>query len=53
MRERPELWLWNYRHWRYRPRGAEREYPAYSHESGKFERALAGRRATVRPRPQK
>ena len=40
VRERPELWLWNYRHWRYRPREADREYPAYSAESGKFERVL-------------
>lgn len=51
VREQPELWLWNYRHWRYRPRNAAREYPAYSAESGKFERALAGQRATLRPRP--
>lgn len=52
VREQPELWLWNYRHWRYRPRGADREYPAYAAESGKFERALAGRRATLRPLPR-
>lgn len=50
IRARPELWLWNYRHWRYRPREAGREYPSYAAQSAKFERALAGRRATPRPR---
>ncbi len=45
IRARPELWLWNYKHWRYRPQDAGREYPAYSQVSRKFERVLAG--ATV------
>jgi KDO2-lipid IV(A) lauroyltransferase len=48
IRAQPQFWLWNYRHWRYRPRGATREYPFYAHESGKFERALAGKRAVRR-----
>jgi len=31
LREHPELWLWNYKHWRYRPEGPEGEgYPFYS-----------------------
>jgi lauroyl/myristoyl acyltransferase len=37
---RPDLWLWPYKHFRYRPRTAAREYPFYANESGKFERLL-------------
>jgi lauroyl/myristoyl acyltransferase len=37
---RPAEWLWPYKHFRYRPRAAERAYPAYAHESGKFEKLL-------------
>lgn len=44
---RPDLWLWNYKHWRYRPRDAAREYPFYSHVAKKFERILAGEQPTV------
>jgi len=40
IRERPELWLWPYKHFRYRPRNAERPYPAYANESPKFEKLL-------------
>ena len=40
LRERPELWLWPYKHFRYRPRGAVRRYPAYANESLKFEKLL-------------
>ena len=44
IRAQPELWLWNYRHWRYRPKSAPAEaYPSYAHVSGKFDRALAGK----------
>ena len=42
IRARPDLWLWNYKHWRYKPASAEREYPFYSHSSKKFERVLSG-----------
>jgi lauroyl/myristoyl acyltransferase len=38
IREEPELWMWVYKHWRYRPKGATRRYPYYAHESGKFEK---------------
>ena len=39
---RPELWLWNYKHWRYRPRAAPPEdYPFYATWSTKFEGVLA------------
>lgn len=42
IRERPECWLWAYKHWRYRPRGEEgRRYPFYANESKKFDKRLA------------
>ena len=41
IRERPELWLWNYRHWRYKPKDATREYPFYAHKAKKFDQAIA------------
>ncbi|HEX8373226.1 MAG TPA: lysophospholipid acyltransferase family protein [Chthoniobacterales bacterium] len=39
IRERPECWLWNYKHWRYQPEGAT-GYPSYSQTSKKFEKLL-------------
>jgi lauroyl/myristoyl acyltransferase len=39
---RPHEYLWAYKHFRYRPRNAQRPYPAYSNESGKFEKLLRG-----------
>jgi Kdo2-lipid IVA lauroyltransferase/acyltransferase len=42
---RPELWLWAYKHFRYRPRDADRAYPAYANESAKFEKLLRGTNA--------
>lgn len=40
IRERPELWLWFYKHWRYRPAKTDRPYPFYANESAKFEKIL-------------
>ena len=40
IRARPEIWLWPYKHFRYRPRHATRPYPAYANESAKFEKLL-------------
>jgi len=40
IREEPELWMWVYKHWRFRPKGATRPYPFYAHESGKFEKLV-------------
>jgi lauroyl/myristoyl acyltransferase len=40
IRRKPELWLWAYKHWRIKPKGAERRYPFYANESGKFEKLL-------------
>ncbi|HZJ13791.1 MAG TPA: hypothetical protein VFD27_02010, partial [Chthoniobacteraceae bacterium] len=42
---RPELWLWAYKHFRYRPDAADRAYPAYANESAKFEKLLRGTNA--------
>lgn len=39
---RPHEYLWAYKHFRYRPKNATRPYPAYSNESGKFEKLLRG-----------
>lgn len=38
--QRPELWMWSYKHWRYRPKDADRPYPFYANTSSKFEREL-------------
>jgi lauroyl/myristoyl acyltransferase len=38
IRARPGHWLWPYKHFRYRPRDAERAYPLYANESAKFEK---------------
>ena len=40
IRARPELWLWPYKHFRFRPRDTARAYPAYANESAKFEKLL-------------
>ena len=40
LRARPELWLWPYKHFRFRPRDAARAYPAYANDSPKFEKLL-------------
>jgi KDO2-lipid IV(A) lauroyltransferase len=40
LKARPDLWLWPYKHFRYKPRGAAQEYPFYSNEGGKFEKLL-------------
>lgn len=40
IREEPELWMWVYKHWRFKPKDTTRKYPYYAHESGKFERLV-------------
>ena len=40
LRARPELWLWPYKHFRFRPHDAPGAYPAYANESAKFEKLL-------------
>jgi Kdo2-lipid IVA lauroyltransferase/acyltransferase len=41
IRQRPEQWLWLYKHWRYRPVEGAGRYPFYANYSEKFERELA------------
>ena len=44
LRAHPELWLWSYKHWRYRPEGKEGEaYPFYANLNGEFQELLAVR----------
>jgi lauroyl/myristoyl acyltransferase len=40
LHKRPDLWLWPYKHFRFKPKDAARPYPSYSHESSKFEKLL-------------
>jgi Kdo2-lipid IVA lauroyltransferase/acyltransferase len=41
IRQHPELWMWMYKHWRYKPADAGSvDYPAYANESWRFERVL-------------
>ncbi len=40
----PELWLWSYKHWRYRPEGAAGEgYPFYANTHEEYQELLAER----------
>jgi KDO2-lipid IV(A) lauroyltransferase len=41
IRERPEYWMWAYKHWRFRPESAERPYPFYANRSSAFEKLLS------------
>ena len=41
MRRNPAPWLWMYKHWRYKPREADRPYPYYAQSWKAFERILA------------
>jgi KDO2-lipid IV(A) lauroyltransferase len=57
IRENKEHWLWMYKHWRYRPEQAERDYPMYANKSSQFDREIAAQtqekepaRKTHRPR---
>lgn len=38
IRAQPANWMWNYRHWRYKPKNAAREYPFYAQENIEFDR---------------
>ena len=40
IRQSPELWLWPYKHFRYKPRQSARPYPFYANNSGRFEKLL-------------
>jgi lauroyl/myristoyl acyltransferase len=41
LQEYPELWLWSYKHWRYRPEGAQGEgYPFYASCDDSYQKLL-------------
>ena len=41
LREHPELWLWSYKHWRYRPEGGDgEEYPFYANTDKAYQELL-------------
>jgi lauroyl/myristoyl acyltransferase len=40
VRRNPAPWLWMYKHWRYKPKHADRPYPFYANEGEGFERLL-------------
>jgi len=43
IRARPELWLWAYKQWRFKPsRGDVSRYPAYANPAKRFDRLIAG-----------
>jgi KDO2-lipid IV(A) lauroyltransferase len=37
IRAHPEYWLWLYKHWRYKPSEATRQYPFYANKSVQFD----------------
>lgn len=39
IRERPDCWLWNYKHWRFQPEGTS-NYPFYANTSEKFQQLV-------------
>ncbi|MDQ3119864.1 MAG: hypothetical protein M3Q89_09910 [Verrucomicrobiota bacterium] len=41
LQRNPAPWLWMYKHWRYRPANAPRNYPGYANESPHFRKLLA------------
>jgi len=49
IRERPDLYMWAYKHWRYRPREAAPErYPFYANVSSKFDKLLGATPAATK-----
>lgn len=45
----PQLWLWMYKHWRFKPQDAVRPYPFYAQVCPEFDALLA--KVTARPAP--
>lgn len=41
VRERPELFLWNYKHWRFKPIHTRVKFPAYANVSSNFDKKVA------------
>ena len=42
VRNNPAPWLWMYKHWRYKPAGADRPYPFYARSHSRFDKRIAG-----------
>jgi lauroyl/myristoyl acyltransferase len=41
LHDHPELWLWSYKHWRYRPEGSlGNGYPFYANSNEEFQRLI-------------
>ena len=40
LRAHPEKWLWSYKHFRHRPRDADRPYPSYANDAPDFEKLV-------------
>jgi Kdo2-lipid IVA lauroyltransferase/acyltransferase len=54
IREQPELWLWSYKHWRYRPPVEGERYPFYANRNEFFDAEFNKRfAATATPRSEK
>jgi KDO2-lipid IV(A) lauroyltransferase len=51
IRENPELWMWAYKHWRYRPANATRPYPFYANVSSSFERLFGAAKNLTKALP--
>jgi len=48
IQEHPELWLWSYKHWRFKPSSAPQgKYPFYANEAKRFDRLLTSTSATT------
>lgn len=41
LRARPQDWMWNYRHWRYKPTGDTHVYPFYAKENSEFDQLVS------------
>lgn len=48
IRAHPELWLWNYKQWRFRPADAPKaDYPAYARPAKRFDKMVASRTSSA------
>ena len=52
VRKNPAPWLWMYKHWRYKPAGADRPYPFYARPHRRFDKRIAGL-SENKPKPAK
>jgi Kdo2-lipid IVA lauroyltransferase/acyltransferase len=51
IRRQPEFWLWNYKHWRFKPGQADCDYPFYARAREEFDRLL-GKEAPANAGPR-